>query len=115
MPNLEDDEPRFQGSDDDEFETVNAGDEMKIIQINDCDWMIGSSLERCKNSYAYEYEPEDIDDARALEDGELNTLTFCDSDENGNLNGDKRTFKEQMEIEIKKGGEFPRLFASTEA
>ena len=87
---------------------------MQIVQINDCDWMIGPSLEICKNSYAYEYEPDDIDEARVLEDEELSALTFYDADEDGNPNGDKRSFKEQLEIEIKKGGEFPRLFASTE-
>ena len=90
---------------------------MKIIEMNDCDWWIGESLESCVNDYLENVDdsPEYTEDARELTDEELDRLKFsiCD-EETERPTGEKRTFREQMAIEIAEGGVFPRMFASTE-
>ena len=86
---------------------------MKIFALNDCDWVIGESLEACKKYYL-ENISEEIDDVRELTAEELDTTFFYDMDEDENILGPKRTFKEQLKIEVEAGGEFPRIFASTE-
>jgi hypothetical protein len=85
---------------------------MKIFSMNDCDWYVGESLEACKTSYLEVCE--DVEDAYELTDEELDTTFFYDMDEDENMLGTKRTFREQLAIEIAEGGEFPRFFASTE-
>lgn len=87
---------------------------MKIFQLNDCDWFIGETLDACKAEYLANYGEDVDDDAHELTDNELDTLMFnvCDGDER--LTGENRTFREQLAIEVAAGGEFPRLFASTE-
>jgi len=89
---------------------------MKIIEMNDCDWWIGESLEACVKDYTEHYvdDPESSEDARELNDDELDRLTFAVTDENECKTGEKRTFREQLAIEVAAGGEFPRMFASTE-
>lgn len=89
---------------------------MKIYRMNECDWWIGESLEACKDDYAREYgDPDAADDARELTDEELDRLMFRD-DEGEDSAGfpQRRSFREQLAIEIDDGGTFPRLFASTE-
>lgn len=90
---------------------------MKIFQLNDCDWWIGPSLEACKKGYTENYGDADgiQGDAHELDDEELNRLIFTDWDEDGRPTGIKRTFREQLAVEVEKGGEFPRMFASTES
>ena len=89
---------------------------MKICEMNDCDWWIGESLEACKAAYiATTGDPESVDDdAHELTDDELDRLMFADCDEDERPTGVKRTFSEQLAVEIAAGGEFPRMFASTE-
>jgi len=86
---------------------------MKIFEMNDCDWVVAESLEQSKLAYLKDYS-DDVEDARELTDSELDTLIFTDRDENETPTGDKRTFREQLAIEVAAGGTFPRLFASTE-
>lgn len=89
---------------------------MKICEINDCDWWIGESLEACIKDYQDNVEdsPEYTEDARELTEEELDSLHFTETDENEVPSGIKRTFREQLAIEIAAGGTFPRMFASTE-
>lgn len=89
---------------------------VKIFQLNDCDWWIGPSLEACKKDYVENYcDAEDIqEDAHELSDEELDRLVFVDCDEDERQTGVKRTFREQLKVEVAKGGAFPRMFASTE-
>ena len=54
------------------------------------------------------------EDSRELTDEELDTLLFSVCDEHERPTGEKRTFREQLAAEIEAGGEFPRMFASTE-
>jgi len=89
---------------------------MKIVAINDCDWWIGESLEACVKDYQDNIEdsPEYTEDAIELTDADLDSLFFTDVDEDERPTGIKRTFREQLAIEIAAGGTFPRMFASTE-
>lgn len=89
---------------------------MKVFEINDCDWWIGESLESCIQDYRDNVDDDPIctEDARELTDEELDTLKFTVCDENERPTGEKITFREQLAIEISEGGEFPRMFASTE-
>ncbi len=85
---------------------------MKIFAINDCVWWIGKTLEECVSDYEAEYG-DDIEEARELEDGELDSLKFVDIDED-ERRGESRSFREQLAIEIAEGGHFPRMFATSE-
>ncbi|QLI80811.1 hypothetical protein HZU75_04295 [Chitinibacter fontanus] len=90
---------------------------MKVVEVNDCDWYVGESVAACVAQYIKEVGEEYADhceDARALSDDELDALTFTVVDENEVPDGSKRTFREQLAIEIAAGGDFPRLFATTE-
>lgn len=85
---------------------------MKIYALNDAEWWIGPSLEACKEAYS---NPDGIDDdAHELSDAELDglTLTVVDGDEYPT--GEERSFRQQLEIEMANGGEFPRLFACSD-
>jgi hypothetical protein len=92
------------------FDGLTEGDNVKIVQINDCDWWIGESLEACVQDYRENVDdaPEYTGDARELTDAELDKVMFNDED------GSKRTFREQLAVDVAEGGKFPRLFASTE-
>jgi hypothetical protein len=82
---------------------------MKIFALNDCDWVIGESLETCVEFYCgFISEEEMEDDKHELSDAELDSLKFHDFDESGVTV--IRTFREQLAIEIAAGGEFPRIF-----
>lgn len=88
---------------------------MKIFRMNDCDWWIGESIEACKADYIKECgDPEYVEDAEELADWELDALRFTVTDEDDVPDGTTRTFREQLALEIAKGGTFPRMFASTE-
>lgn len=90
---------------------------VKIIEINDCDWWIGESLEACVADYRENVssDPEYTEDARELTDSELDSLKIAICDEDERLTGEKRTFREQLAFEVAAGGVFPRMFASTES
>lgn len=84
---------------------------MNIYQLNDCDWWIGPSLDACKKDYATHFGDAGSidDDAHELNEEELDALIFVDRE-----TGIRRTFREQRVVELRDGGAFPRLFATTE-
>lgn len=85
---------------------------MKIYALNDVEWWIGPSLEACKEAYS---NPDGIDDdAHELSDAELDSLQLTLVDENEAPTGEVRSFRQQLEIELANGGEFPRLFACSD-
>ncbi len=90
---------------------------MKIFAITDVEWFIGATLEDCIKEFQENYaghDPELVAGAREVTEEELDTLLFTDSDENERPTGEKRTFREQLAIEIANGGDFPRLFGTSE-
>ena len=86
--------------------------EIKIYQINDCDWVAASTLEEAY-TYAYKHFDEDPDyfdkdEIKELTSEEMDRLTFIDEDES------KRTFREELQLLIDKKEKMPAFFASTE-
>lgn len=79
-----------------------------VVYINDCDWMVGESVEQCVNDYKKHCDPDDVDDAYKLDESELERLTYTDE------YGESSSFAERLKVEVAEGGEFPRLFATTE-
>ncbi|MRG98826.1 hypothetical protein GIY21_00805 [Xanthomonas sontii] len=89
---------------------------MKIFRIDDCDWWIGPDAATVLAAVKDEYgsTDEDLQDFHELDDDQLDRLKFVDTDEDERTVGEPRTFREQLAIEVAEGGNFPRLFATTE-
>lgn len=93
-----------------------------IWQINDMEWWIGAGTPESILAAYMEFYSVSHDDAtgdedeypQPLSDAELDGLKFQDCDEDEQPVGSVRTFREQMAIEIEQGGEFPRMFATSE-
>lgn len=84
---------------------------LNVFQMDDCDWWIGESADACIDDRNETYGPDEDfkkQDVYPLSDKQMRTLTYTDED------GEKRSFKEQFDLEVKRGGRFPRLFATTE-
>ena len=87
--------------------------DMHVFQMDDCEWWIGPSRCACLWAFAREYDTEVsseeiAEDAPPLSEQQLSDLPFYADGESA------RTFADQLAIERAKGGEFPRLFATTE-
>ncbi|CAD6366716.1 hypothetical protein SHEWT2_01197 [Shewanella hafniensis] len=99
-----------------DIEQLELSKNIKIFAMNECDWWIGESLEECIADYInYTGDPEGASEPEELTEASLERHTYLDVnefDEDGRYI--ERTFKEQLAIEVAKGGNFPRFFASTE-
>ncbi|WP_414554786.1 hypothetical protein [Stenotrophomonas forensis] len=86
---------------------------IKIFAVTESEWWLGTDLASVVKAAQEEYGlvDEDVADAVELVDADLDSLNFSDSDEDGRPTGQKRTFREQLAIEVAAGGSFPRLFA----
>ena len=89
---------------------------MKVFQMNDCDWMAGETLEECKAEYLSGFwhgatEEDAFDDPRELTDAEMDKKIFVDNEAEPEV---RRTFREQLAHIIAKGETFPTFFASSE-
>jgi hypothetical protein len=91
---------------------------MKIFKINDCEWYIGESLNACMTQYKVDYGVKDGEagdpmyfDYSEVSEQELDELEFNYDEDEPSLS---RSFRDEMAIQINKGGAFPRLFATTE-
>lgn len=93
--------------------------DIRIFEVSECDWYIGAGTP-AEIMAAYTADTgvtaEDNDGQlpAPLSDEALDTLLYHDFDDDEQPLGTSRTFREQLALEIVKGGEFPRLFASTE-
>ena len=83
--------------------------------MNESDWVAGENIESCKKFLCNLVDiPEDevIDEPYELSEKEIEKLIFIE--DINDKNSVKRTFKEELELLIKKGEEFPCFFATTE-
>ena len=83
--------------------------------MNESDWVAGENIESCKKFLSKLVDiPEDevIDEPYELSEKEIKKLIFIE--DIYDKNSVKRTFKEELELLIKKGEEFPCFFAATE-
>ena len=88
---------------------------IKIFKMNESDWVAGENIKKCKKFLCNLVElPEDevIDEPYELSKEEIEKLIFIE--DINDKNSVKRTFKEELELLIKKGEEFPCFFAATE-
>ena len=88
--------------------------QIKVFQLNDCDWWAGYDLESVKKAYVKETGmslEEAFDDPRELTDEEMDTLKHW-GDEGDNK--EPITFRQELDRMIESGFEFPWFFASTE-
>ncbi|CBA14723.1 hypothetical protein XALC_0177 [Xanthomonas albilineans GPE PC73] len=86
---------------------------MTIFQIDDMEWWIGidaeSVLKAVKDEYGH--SDEDLKDFQEISQEALDRLMFQPANEDGKPIGSPHSFRIQIEIEIAKGGKFPRYFA----
>src|ERR1035438_1102739 len=89
--------------------------EMKIkaFAMNEYDWMAGADLESCVSLYLAEYAgglPRDevLDEPHKRSEWEMDRREYVDPD------GERCTFREQLEKLVASGQQFPAFFASTE-
>ena len=96
-------------------------EQVKIWQINDCEWYIGAGTPESilaaymeETGCTHEDATGDKDEMpREISDEELDRLMYVDVDEN-EAPTNKRTFREQMQKEIADGTTMPCLFGCTE-
>ena len=99
---------------------------MKLFTMNDYETWIGPDLETTKAAYIKFYggpdgifcDEDDIADAGQIHDSELDKHTVDVRDEDEiELGNPPRlvTFRQLIELEIAKGGEFPRFAFGTDA
>ena len=85
---------------------------MKVFAINEVDWWAAETLEEAKSDYlkerGMEEADEPFDDPHELDAEAMDRFRFHDDD------GTTISFREQLEIMVASGREFPAFFASTE-
>lgn len=85
---------------------------IKIFALDDCDWWAGESLDACLAEARKECGEGSYCDAEQdgyeLSAADMQNLNFREED------GTRRTFADQLALEIAKGTTFPCFFASTE-
>jgi len=98
----------------------------RVFQLNEFDWWAGFDLESVKAAYLKEMGYEDsrlmdvrdaFDDPHEVADLDMERLKFVDGDDPINADGTPggtRSFREQLDLMIAKGEQFPCFFASTE-
>jgi hypothetical protein len=100
--------------------------EIKVFQMNDCDWYAGATADDAIRGMAenlcYDTTPEAIAEMceeYTVEPVELTAedmerTMFSDEDEDGTPGQVTRSFRAQLDAMIAAGDEFPYFFASTE-
>lgn len=85
-------------------------DEIRVYEMNDCDWMAAASPESATEVYRRDFGGDEFEDGepRPLTDREMDGLMFHED------NGEKRTFRAQLANMVVEGRPFPQFFASTE-
>lgn len=82
---------------------------VKIFQLNDCDWWAAESLQDAKDDYiATVGDDYEFDNPHELDEVTMDRLRFYEED------GSYRTFARELRRRIKSGQKFPCFFASTE-
>lgn len=83
---------------------------MKIFKIDETEWWIGESFESVREAVQSQHGLDDdhLEDMREVTEEEMG-IAYFDVD-----TACSRTYAEQLQIEVEAGGEFPRLFATTE-
>jgi hypothetical protein len=86
--------------------------EVKLYFDGNSDWFKGRSVEEVKAFHKASFGHDDIDFEEVTED-QLDRLMYFDDIENQETS-EKRTFREQLALEIERGETVPEFFASSE-
>lgn len=93
-------------------------DTIKVFKLNDCDWWAGSDLDSVVAAYKEQTgEDAELDNPHELNDAAMHKLKFVDGDDPINADGTpggEITFRDELDIMIRRGDSFPCFFASTE-
>lgn len=91
-------------------------DEIKIFEINDCEWVAARSLEEAKTFYLEMVSGDTsvLDEGCPVELTELQLDRMTYSDDQGDPNASKRSFREELQKRIAAGVQFPEYFATSE-
>ncbi len=97
------------------MEAING---IKIFKMSDCEYWAGRTLEECAEDYMQEHgdDPDLIEDAHELSDREVDSERINLEDAEIGIPeemGDP-TFRQYLEAMIKRGDEFPAMFAASE-
>jgi len=94
-------------------------DEVKVFQVNECEWWMGHNAEEVKSAYLKERDmtaKDAFDDSfHGLSPEEMEKLVYVDTTEldyGGSVQ--RRSFKEELNRELEAGFSAPGFFASTE-
>lgn len=90
--------------------------QVKVFQMNDCDWYVGATAEECVKKIIQDTESNDIvDDGYPIElsDEEMNSIMFTHLNY-GDRPDYKITFAERLKEMIEEKADFPCVFATTE-
>lgn len=84
--------------------------------VDDCDWYLASSRAELIESYRKDTgisldDPSETYEILEVEDAALDRLQFTDGEER---DAPRRSFRDQLAIELRLDPRTPRLFASTE-
>ena len=97
-----------------------AGDpapRIRVYRMDDIEWWAGESLAACvaegRRQCGDDCYPDDPSEQHEVSDEEMQRLMFIDESD-GAEPPVKRTFAEQLAIEVAEGGPFPRPFAATD-
>lgn len=85
---------------------------LKVFALDDIEWWVGESLEACLAAARAEAGDDcyrEPSDQHEVSPAAMHKLKFIDDEDNCT-----RTFAEQLEREIARGGSFPRIFAATD-
>jgi hypothetical protein len=90
-----------------------------VFQLNEFDWWAGYDLESVKSAFLYEtgFDEGQLDNPHEVADLDMERLKFVDGDDPINADGTPggtRSFREQLDLMIARGEQFPCFFASTE-
>jgi hypothetical protein len=85
--------------------------DIKVFQINDCDWVAAQSMDEAKSFYLTQMNPdEDFSDSCELTPEDMDRVRFHDEDKPDEV----VSFRQQLDAMIAAGEIFPQFFASTE-
>lgn len=93
---------------------------MIIVRVTDYEWWIGPSVQACVDAYKAQVssdpdeEFDETEDAVEVSDVALDRLVIVVEGDQGERSTKRLTYREQLQRELDAGGEFPRLFASSE-
>ena len=87
---------------------------LKVFTMNDFDWWVGYSFEDCLAACKKEHDTDCPDYAEDADSTPLSAQALWEHRFHYNQDANWHPFAIELENQVEIGGQFPRLFASTE-